>query len=331
MTDSSRIQYLLIPYIEGTLGDHERIMVERWIEANSNNRAIFEQMLCICRDTVALDTYAKVDTEAALKRVKKHLHSHSRSIWSVITKVAALLFLPLSVTFVWLALQKANEQPAIMELQAVQGTIGRVMLPDSSTVVLNSGSKLRYPAVFSRDSRNVELCGEAYFDVAKDNKRRFTINIPAHGTVTVYGTSFNIEAYEDEDFSITLDSGNITFSPETSPGNEYRLLPGQQLTHTHDGHIEIDKSDDKNVSSWTCNKIIIDHTPLRDILKRLSRKYQVNFEIEKPQMLDNTYSGGSISMTSLEYVLETLEISSGIRWQYVTAPDKNDQTTILIY
>ena len=74
----------------------------------------------------------------------------------------------------------------------------RYELPDHSVVWLNAGSTLRYPTVFREENRNVTLKGEAYFEVQADHKRPFYVNTPSGLSVYVYGTKFNVAAYEDD-------------------------------------------------------------------------------------------------------------------------------------
>ena len=81
------------------------------------------------------------------------------------------------------------------------------------------------------------------------------------------------------------------------------------------------------------SEIILQQTPLKDILGMLERKYDVDFQVDNDELYGNTFSGGAISMNGLEYVLETLEISSGIQWQYAgfQGYDTNPRMTVRIY
>lgn len=72
----------------------------------------------------------------------------------------------------------------------------KVQLPDGSIVMLNSNSTLTYPTQFSDKQREVNLLGEAYFEVTKDTKRPFVVTTPYQANIKVYGTQFNVEAYE---------------------------------------------------------------------------------------------------------------------------------------
>src|SRR5699024_8332285 len=93
---------------------------------------------------------------------------------------------------------------------AATGAVIRYELPDHSVVWLNSGSTLRYPTVFKKENRNVMLKGEAYFEVQADKERPFYVNTPAGLSVYVYGTKFNVNAYEDDNsIETVLEKGKV--------------------------------------------------------------------------------------------------------------------------
>ena len=110
-----------------------------------------------------------------------------------------------------------------------------VLLPDSTVVHLNSESSLRYPTFFAGDVRQVELNGEAYFDVTHHPRKRFIVSTPHHSQVEVYGTSFNVEAYGNETpISTTLIKGSVGFIYKNNKGKFQKsmLSPRQKLVYS---------------------------------------------------------------------------------------------------
>ena len=94
-----------------------------------------------------------------------------------------------------------------------------LLLSDGTNVWLNSGSKMRYPASFTKGKREVTLDGEGYFEVAKDLKRPFVVQTDKYD-IQVLGTKFNVEAYNDTPlFSAALMEGSIQISDKTEPSN----------------------------------------------------------------------------------------------------------------
>ena len=332
-------EWLLPRYFTGQLSEEEKRRLEQWAEENEENRKIFQQAIDAHVEMNAWMTFWRVDANRAFRRVKRRIRAGRFRLdkWrGAFQRVAAVLLLPLALATVWLLVHQPDERASICELQTPPGMIGRVTLPDSTVVTLNAKSTLRYPSVFTGDERVVEFEGEGYFEVAKDASRRFTVRVPGRGDVNVYGTTFNIDAYRGNDCVTTLVEGSIGYSYTNLQGHdrEYRLEPGQRLVHhQHNGKVEITEADCTIATAWKDNKIILQQTPLKDILGMLERKYDVDFQVDNDELYGYTFSGGAISMNGLEYVLETLEISSGIQWQYVgfQGYDTNPRMTVRIY
>lgn len=173
------IDHLLPRYCEGLATEEECRQVESWMEESEDNRKIVDQIntLYIAVDTV--NVMRKVDTEKALKKVSSRMIVRKTTWWEWMQRVAAILFIPLSVAL--LVQYMHNGKSAVcqmMEIKTNPGMTTSVVLPDSTVVYLNSESSLRYPSVFEGDIRNVELKGEAYFAVAKDLKKKFVVSAP---------------------------------------------------------------------------------------------------------------------------------------------------------
>ena len=307
-------EWMLPRYFTGQLSEEEKRRLEQWAEENEENRKIFQQALDAHVELDAWKAYWQVDTDQAFKRVRRRIRADRFRLdkWrGTFQRVAAVLLLPLVLATAWLLVHRQPADTAsTCELQTLAGMIGRVTLPDSTVVTLNAKSTLRYPSAFGGDERVVEFEGEGYFEVAKDASKRFVVRVPGGGSVNVYGTTFNID------------------------DREYRLEPGQRLVHhQHNGKVEITEADCTIATAWKDNKIILQQTPLKDILGMLERKYDVDFQVDNDELYGYTFSGGAISMNGLEYVLETLEISSGIQWQYVgfQGYDTNPRMTVRIY
>lgn len=181
----------------------------------------------------------------------------------------------------------------------------QVVLSDGSRVWLNAGSSLYYPASFGPGKREVSITGEAYFEVAKDNKRPFLVT--ARGTtVEVLGTHFNINAYDDEtSIRTTLLEGSV----KVSAGTQSRLLqPGQLAQINENAPIKVVEANTDVVMAWVNGYFSFDNTDLSAIMRQLSRWYDV--EIEYQGEIPDRQFGGEISRnTNASDVLKILEES----------------------
>ena len=192
----------------------------------------------------------------------------------------------------------------------------KLILSDGTEVLLNSGSKLRYPVVFNGNSREVELEGEAFFKVAKMHK---TFIVKADKiNVTVYGTVFDVFAYENEDkVRTTLVEGSIGVSVNGNNVNKgVKIKPGQQFSYDKaDGSNETNEVDVERYIAWTKGMFVFEDEPIGNILKVMSRWYDFDYEF-KDEVLKNqrfTISLGRYSDASR--ILELISASSNLKFQ----------------
>ena len=218
--NTDRIEYLLPRYCSGEATVEECRQVEGWIKQSDENYRIAKQIHSLYLATDTMQVLSKVDTEKALSSVcQKMSKDNARPKVTAVTwlqHVAAILFIPLLIVF---GIQNLKTRPGeiaqIIEVKTNPGMTTTVNLPDGSVVHLNSESKLSYPSFFDKDKRRVTLEGEAFFEVRKDSEHGFVISTPHETKIEVLGTSFNVEAFEKDDFvSTTLIEGCLLY---TSP------------------------------------------------------------------------------------------------------------------
>ena len=156
---------------------------------------------------------------------------------------SVLLVITFGVIFV---LQQVGKTQNLITKTTTRGQKSTITLTDGSQVRLNSESSLIYPERFEENVRSIQLVGEAFFDVARDENRPFIIK-SGEVTTTVLGTSFNVSAFPDEDIEVTVATGKVKVSPSLESNSPFEggseglagqqgdvksqiLLPGQQAT-----------------------------------------------------------------------------------------------------
>lgn len=148
-----------------------------------------------------------------------------------------------------------------------------LVLSDGSRIFLNSMSEFRYPVQFSGNKREVELTGEAYFEVAKNVSMPFHVKTKGI-EIEVLGTSFNVNAYEDNDNIVTtLVEGRVRLnSNETT--ETFELTPSEQAIYSlANGETKISKVNVSQFTGWKDGKLIFYDSKLEDVMKSLSRWY----------------------------------------------------------
>lgn len=187
-----------------------------------------------------------------------------------------------STTLNYQLAQSASTQLEVVynKVEIPRGGEYALVLSDGTKVHLNSMSSLRFPVAFTAGKREVELQGEAYFEVSKTGQP-FIVN--ANGMqVEVLGTTFNISAYPDEEYQTTLVNGSVKVSAEK--GESLILKPSQQATIASSSNsIQVRTVDTSFYTSWVKGKINFKDQRLEDIMKTLSRWYdmKVIYESER--------------------------------------------------
>jgi ferric-dicitrate binding protein FerR (iron transport regulator) len=163
-------------------------------------------------------------------------------------------------------------------LSTPRGGQYRLVLPDGSRVWLNAASSIRYPTVFDRRERKVEVSGEAYFEVITNAAMPFRVTGKGV-TVEVLGTSFNVNLYDDEPLMMTtLSEGKVKV---TGDRNSQLLAPGEQAQWSPGGEIKLEKDIDmEKTMAWKNNQFIFERDDLPAILRQLGRWYDVEIRYQ---------------------------------------------------
>jgi ferric-dicitrate binding protein FerR (iron transport regulator) len=186
-------------------------------------------------------------------------------------------------------------------------------LPDGSTVWLNAASTLRYARAF-KQTRALELEGEAYFDVKRDESHPFQVKAVGVET-TVLGTTFTIKAYANDTVAtVSVLSGRVKVG---RAGKELAVLtPALQLQVDRDGLLpQIAKVDTAAVVAWKKGVLLFDGAPLSDIAKVLERWYGVQIEFANSSLQACRYYMSFDQSTPLEMLLPTIAEITGMQYR----------------
>lgn len=334
MTDKEHkydnIENLLPRFCEGMTTEEETQLVEEWIEENESNRKIVNQTHALYLAADTLYVMQNLNVEKQLKNVKSQISRNKISGWEWTKRIAAVVSIPLliGILLVYMTQNEHQEIARMIEIKTNPGMTTSIVLPDSTMVCLNSESTLRYPSSFNGDVRNVELVGEAYFDVAKNADKRFVISTLHHSQIEVYGTSFNIEAYaKDNRISATLVNGKIgfLFNDNTGITHKINLEPKHKLIYQPaTGETEVYKTSCESETAWKEGKIIFNNTSMEDALNMLSKRYNVEFIVKNKNLKEEAFTG-SFTTQRLERIMEFFKISSKINWRYLDSDVMTDE------
>lgn len=199
---------------------------------------------------------------------------------------------------------RKQEQTAVYNiLTTPRGGQYQLTLSDGTRVWLNAASSIRYPVAFTGSGRKVEITGEVYFEVTYNQKMPFEV-LAGNKTIKDLGTHFNVNAYaDDEIIKTTLLEGTVKI------GNVV-LKPGEQAAWNENGRILVKNNVNVNeVIAWKNGFFSFRNDDLREVMKKLSRWYDVDVIYQEEVNNKQRFSGMIDRNLTLSQVLKGLELT----------------------
>ncbi len=246
-----------------------------------------------------------------MKRADQYILQPKKNWWKI-TGIAATLAL-LVVSGIFFTVSYDRVIPA--EIHYVTNNFSQITLPDSTRVWLSANSTLKYRQEFTGRFRDVELIGEAYFEVQKDAKHPFRVQA-GNQMVEVLGTSFNIRAYENESEQITsLTEGSVEISGFQE--NAVMLQPGQQLVyHKSDDSFIVEPFDEQFLMSWKKGIYVFNNMPFVEIVGILEKGFGVHIKILNEELKQKPYTAKFENGETLEEIIELIRINAKYTYRY---------------
>lgn len=208
-----------------------------------------------------------------------------------------------------------EDKPIFQTIRTAKGKQSRIFLADGSSVVLNSASELKFPLVYSKKQREVELQGEGFFDIETDKNKPFIVNTWDQ-RIKVYGTKFNVSSYADDPHSKTsLFQGKVSVQNLVGsiPQKEYVLVPGEQIIIDRSSKmLKQDKLDnEEEIVGWKNGFFVYENAPLKEVMKDFVRWYDLDVDLET--LPDLTFSGTIPRNYQLDKALNVIVKTGNLR------------------
>ncbi|WP_194973815.1 FecR family protein [Aquiflexum lacus] len=254
-----------------------------------------------------------LDSQSSLKKYPVYIHSISRhnQLYRMVAILAVAFMLAFSLHYVTEPkVTLITEIPIeYQEHIAAPGVKSNLTLRDGSKVILNSGSSLRYVKNFESHQREIELIGEAFFEVIKDPNRPFIVRTGQVST-QVLGTSFNVKAFENEVLEVSLLTGLVEVSVDMEDPRSISLVPGEAIRFKSESQkVEKGEFDKEKVLAWTQKTIVFEQTQMAEIKRVLENWYGVEIQFLNRPAKDLEISA-RFNDQSLKDVLEGLSYSA---------------------
>lgn len=323
------IEELLPGWFDGSLSDEEKQKVLDWKQASDENANTFVEFEKVWQKTEQLRSMEKYNAQQALEEVNVKMISDKRhSFMETFKRIAAVLLLPLLLASIYLYLYNPTEtttEPQWYTLSTGAGMRSQFELPDGTHVYLNSNTTLRFPIAFSENRRDVELNGEAYFDVAENKEKPFLVNT-GKIMIEVTGTEFKASNYAEEKLTeIVLVEGSVNLCQCNAEGERsviQALKPGEMATLAEaDNKLFVEEVDVEKYIAWKDGILMLEDDSMEEVVRRLSRWFNVDIKLTGKELDEGSYKM-TFEDESLMQVLELLEMSE--RFNYKLKPRKRN-------
>ncbi|MDO8965832.1 MAG: DUF4974 domain-containing protein [Algoriphagus sp.] len=319
-------------FFEGKLSQEQAQELLDWLDSSEAEEFLSAEILQIWSEKIRAHQAETWDSQPLWEKINQAKDGYSRPHLLVDLKPSKKLFplwLKAAVVFLVLGFSAlfffevnksveipsgiSSSEPKMIVRENPSGQKTKINLPDGSTVFLNSESKITYPEDFLT-SRHIELEGEGFFQVAKDEENPFSVE--AEGIITTaIGTSFNISTFNSQEkVAVTLVTGKVRLNQKGNK-NSLDLNPGEEsllsLKDESFGKYPIEVS---NRISWIDGVLRFSETPFNEMIQILQRWYGVKIQvIGNPKVMKGT--GTFDTNESLQNVLHVLSGSMEFEYQ----------------
>lgn len=334
--ENKHIDELIANYLTEGLDKNALDELKTWIAASAENQQYFIRQREIWFSAVSREAASVYDKDKAFENFRnrvesqKEIQSTSRRGFSLsaLWRYAAVVAIIIAVGCIsyWPGEVNVKDTFADISVEAPLGSKTKLYLPDGTLVWLNAGSRMTYSQGFGVDNRKVELEGEGYFEVKRNEKIPFFVKTKDL-QLQVLGTKFNFRDYpEDHEVVVSLLEGKVGLNNLLREEKEAVLSPDERaVLNKANGLLTVESVTASNASQWTDGYLFFDEELLPDIAKELERSYNVKIHIANDSLKTFRFYGNFVRREqNIQEVLEAL--ASTEKMQY-----KIEERNITIY
>lgn len=339
-----------IRFLKGNASEQEKERWTAWIQQSAKNEQLSKKAQRLLN--TGIQTIPKPDSDLELERLMERIDSehrykplheikrkHKKMVWATMAAAAGILLLVGFLARHTLLQQNdgtESSRAASINYQLIETTSGQkttVHYSDGSEIVMNANSQMRVPErTTALDTMRVWLQGEALFSITrkpKDSSRTFIVQTP-DGNVSVLGTEFSVNTTEGQS-RVVLKEGRVRVEVRDSLKKkdlQYDMVPNQMALFSQSlDQIKVEQVNPDVYTSWASDSLVLDKTPLSDLVKRIEFTYNVDIIVNNKALLDKKLTGRFKNL-DLSFILEgiakTLDVDIEKRDQKVYINEKTD-------
>ena len=325
--ENKHIDELIANYLTEGLDKNALDELKTWIAASAENQQYFIRQREIWFSAVSREAASVYDKDKAFENFRnrvesqKEIQSTSRRGFSLsaLWRYAAVVAIIIAVGCIsyWQGEVNVKDTFADISVEAPLGSKTKLYLPDDTLVWLNAGSRMTYSQGFGVDNRKVELEGEGYFEVKRNEKIPFFVKTKDL-QLQVLGTKFNFRDYpEDHEVVVSLLEGKVGLNNLLREEKEAVLSPDERaVLNKANGLLTVESVTASNASQWTDGYLFFDEELLPDIVKELERSYNVNIHIANDSLNKFRFYGNFVRREQgIQEVLDALASTEKIQYK----------------
>jgi ferric-dicitrate binding protein FerR (iron transport regulator) len=310
---------VLFKYISGQANSEEKSEVQHWVDESDDRKKELIRLKNVWIMSGLENEPEHINKEEEINRIWGIIremtgNTKNKSLRMTWLKYAAAILLLVGISgTVGYFLSNSGSESSYTEIYVPKGERSTVVLPDGSTVQLNSDSHLKFRSSFSAKKRDVTLEGEGFFKVVHDKDRPFVVETPTM-QVQVLGTVFNVCSYPTDSIATTfLQSGKVKIN--SNKRDEIFLSPNEVFTYNKTTHESAkSKIQDQRFTDWTKGILTIKEETIGELSKKLERRFNIQIRFGDNEVKEHIYTG-SIKDEDLNTLLEALTFVSSINYK----------------
>ncbi len=331
--DKKKLQELLLRHFLGETTAEEEKVLGRWLEENPQHKKIFEKLansennprknldtadLSKIWEQIAQRTGITIPFEETRQPRHVAYNYKFRNTANMFSKrfsyALVIVFIIASLMFIFL---KNNTQTKKIEnikteYATIEVELGRkkqITLPDKSVIILDAGSKIKYPKNFNGNTREIYLTGEGYFKITHNSQKPFIVHAN-NARIKVLGTKFNVSAWPKfKQVKVTVVEGKVAFYNEEKDNAPHVILTkGQSSKILRNGvpTKPVISNIDKQLG-WLNQELYLDNTPLGLVIDKLTRWYKLEIKLPDP-IYKKTRVTGNFKKRNVDEILKTIAL-----------------------
>ena len=322
---SEEFNDLIDRYLTGKASPEETKLIDDFFNSQERKQTLphyqlSDEMWCAVEKGIR-----KNNEHARFERNATHRSQKRLSVQRIL--VPALVCLMAATGFYVQAVLLSAPSVAWVTSETARGQKSLITLADGSRVFLNSASSISYPETFDPSEREIHLKGEGFFEIARDEKRPFTVRT-GNVITRVLGTSFNIEAFEGQPTKVSVATGKVQVeSAENGAGKSAEpliLKPNEEAIYRPHIGFSMSATDPDRFLAWKSQILYFDNNTLSEVAIKLGRWYNATVEFESESIRKCRINGRYKEM-DLQSVLESIQYMHEIDYKFI------NQNHVILY